>query len=290
MTSLILWFLSTFLSSLWDSFKKKSVDNWKISKILFLFLGNIWWIIFLFILLFYFWIDKKIFWDYLYIIFIFLILVFEMLNWFLNLYILKNTKLSEILPYQNLDKVFIVIIGFFLFAWTDKQTSITTLFITIFIVFLIIFFTIDFKKIVIPKNIWLIFLNKLLSSFTILATWFFLLKYSSATLWVMNWLINFLIFSFLIFFLRLNTKEIFSQNKKFYTARFFTVIFWWTSWLIWLFIIEKSWVIIASLLWFLAVVFNIFAMKFILKDTPTKKQIFLAFSVIFLIWIWYYFK
>jgi hypothetical protein len=31
-------------------------------------------------------------------------------------------------------------------------------------------------------------------------------------------------------------------------------------------------------------------MKYILKDNPSRKQIFLAFIVSILIWIWYYFK
>gem|GEM_PF-1185059 len=39
----------------------------------------------------------------------------KMMNTFLQLTILKNIKLSEVLPYDNLDKLFIVIISFFLY-------------------------------------------------------------------------------------------------------------------------------------------------------------------------------
>ncbi len=290
MNSIILWFLSTAFDSFWTSHWKKALDNSKISKTLFAFFWNIWWFFFILFLVFFIWIKTEIFSNYLDLFLIISIISADTLNGYLRLHILTNTKLSEILPYQNIDKLFIVIIWFFIFAWTDKQTSLTTLLITILTVFIIIFLTIDFKNIKIPKSIWYIFINKFANAILILATWYMLIKYSSATFWIFNWLVNFIILSWIIFFSKSQMWDIYSQNKSFYLSRLIAVIFWWTSWLIWLYIIESAWVIIASLLGFLSIVFSIFSMKFVLKDNPTKKQISLAFIVIFMIWTWYYFK
>jgi ABC-type multidrug transport system permease subunit len=91
-------------------------------------------------------------------------------------------------------------------------------------------------------------------------------------------------------FLKNNFKELLQQTNSFYKYRWLALMIWQSWFILWIFIIESSWVLVASLLSFITIVFSIISMKFILNDNPTKKQIILAILVVLLIWIWYYYK
>jgi hypothetical protein len=116
------------------------------------------------------------------------------------------------------------------------------------------------------------------------------LKYSSITLVTISWVLELILFTSILIILKESFSIILKQSKIFYVNRLIATILWRSAFILWLYIIQSSWVIVATLLWFFWIVFSILSMKFILKDNPTKKQIILAFIVIFLIWIWYYFK
>jgi hypothetical protein len=63
--------------------------------------------------------------------------------------IYKVEKISTLMPFENLQKVFVVIISYFLFS----DTSLTTLLITLLSIIVIILFKIDFKNFKLPKFI-----------------------------------------------------------------------------------------------------------------------------------------
>ena len=291
MFSIFLWVLSSISDSAAVSFWKKSIDSSKsLSKTMFKYYSIFF--TFLMVVIFHFTlsIEYSILFDYKYLVLWFIIIWIWIINTYLHLHILKTIKLSEILPYDNLDKLFTVIIWSILYHWTSNQTSTTTLLTTIFTIILILLFTIDFKNIKIPKSIGLFILHKLIKSISIISVWYILLKYTNITFAAINWVYEFIIFTFIAILLKDSFKSMITQSKEFYVSRFSAVILGWTWYMLGLYIIQTSWIIVATLLWFLSIVSSILSMKFILNDNPSKKQITLAFLIIILIWIWYYFK
>lgn len=290
MTTILLWLLTTFLDAFWIWFRKKSLDEWKLSTIMFKFFAHIFWFFMIIWLIYFIWIDTELYENTNDMILIFIVVLLATFNILFHLSIMKQVKISELLPYDNMDKLFIVVIWFFLFYWTDKWSSAITLLITILTIIVIILFTVDIKNIKIPKIIWKFIIHKIIKAFQILAIWYILIKYSSITYVVNNWFIELSIMTVMAIVLKDNFKTLVTQTKSFYINRLIATIMWRSAFIIGLYIIQTSWVIIATLLWFFWIAFNIISMKLILKDNPNKKQITLAFIVIFLIWIWYYFK
>jgi len=290
MFAIILWVISAAFDSISLSFRKKSIDTWNLSKTMFKYFAFIFWLIIIIFLNYSFWLEFSILKDYKYLLICLLIIIVGVLNTFLQLYIFKKIKLSETLPYNDLDKIFIIIIGSILYYWTDKETSIITLVTALLTIILIIALSIDFKKIKIPKSIWLFVFFKLIKAWIIISIWMVLLKYTNFTFMAVNWIFELIIFTLIAIITKDSFKSMITQSKVFYVSRFTWSILWRLAYIIWLYIIETSWLIVATLLWFLGLVFNIISMKFILRDNPEKKQIFLAFMVLILIWIWYYFK
>lgn len=290
MTAILLWLVSTFLDAFWLWFRKKSLNEWKLSTIMFKFFAHIFWFIMISWLIYFIWINKDLFNNSTDLLIIFSIILIATFNNLFQLKIMKKAKLSELLPYDNLDKLLIVIIWFFLFYWTDNETSIITLIITLIAIIVIILFTVDLKNIKIPKIIWQFFIFKSIKAVTVLWSWYFLLKYSAITYTVSNWILELTFMLIIAIITKDNFKTLLTQTKSFYTNRLIATFMWRSAFIIWLYIIQTSWVVIATLLWFFWIAFNIVSMKFILKDNPTKKQMLLAFIVILLIWTWYYFK
>ena len=290
MIPVILWVITAWLDSLWRSFRKKSLDLWKLSKTMFKYYAFILGSIIVLILSFIFWIDNGILGDYKILIIAFIAMTVKMMNTFLQLTILKNIKLSEVLPYDNLDKLFIVIISFFLYYWSSNQVSNITLWITILTIILITAFSIDFKNLKVPKSVWLILLNRLISACVLLVIWYILLSYSNITFAGLSLFYELVLFTIVALLLKDSFKSLFTQTKTFYVSRVGAWAFGRIAYMIGLYIIETSWLIVATLLWFLWIVFSVFSMKYILNDKPSRKQIMLAFMVIGLIWIWFYFK
>ena len=284
----ILWVLSHSLSVV--NYKKSS-DLWNLSKTMFKMYAIFFHVIVFLFLASIFWFEKHIIFDPIALLFLSSASILRIVDTLLWLYVYKTTKLSELLAYQNLDKLFIVIIWFFLYAWIEgKEVSILTLIITISTIIIVTIFSLDFKKLKIPKNIWIYILAKLSSSLVIIFLWYVLINYSAISAWTLRIALEFMFYILIAIFTRDSFKSLFTQSRQFYKYRFLSTFFGVASFIISLFIIKTSWVIIASLLGFLWVVFNIFFMKLLLKDNPSFKQILLAFIVIFMIWLWYYLK
>ena len=288
----ILWWA---LWVLFDSFAtvnyKQAIEIWKMSRIMFKIYAVFFNLLVFICLFFVFWFEEEIFSNPYVIILIFFTSFIHLFDTLLWLYVYKTTKLSELLPYQNLDKLFIVLIWFFLYAGVeDKEVSLFTFVITLLTIFVVTILTIDFKNIKIPKTIWIFILNRILKSSSVVLLWYILISYSTVTYWSINVLFELIIYIWVASFMKDSFNILFTQSKLFYKFRVLAVLFWISSFVIWLFIVEKTWIIIASLLGFLSIVFNIFMMKIFLKDNPTTKQMVLAFIVISMIWIGYYFK
>ena len=288
--SIILWIITSLIGSLADSIWKKAVLISKLPQSLFAFFWPIWWIIIIYSMIYFGDINISLYSDYLIILLILFIAIVSYLVTFLTINIYKKVKLSELLPYKNLDKMFVVLFGFILFFWTKNWTSTTSFLITLATIFIIIVFSVDIKKITFSKHILQFFIVKLLEAIITLLVWYIFLKYNTIEYLSIEALFFILVTIIVTVLQKHSFKLLFTQEKEFYKYRIGVSFIWWIWFIIWLYIIETSGVLIATLLSFIWLVFQILSMKFILNDNPEKKQIILAFIVMFMIWIWYYFK
>jgi len=245
------WIIATALGSFSTPPLKKSLSLWKNIPDSFLKLFAAITGIFLFTILTYFlWFEHQLLNDFSIIAMILWVTTLWVISNLMWIHVYKTTKLSELLPYGNLDKLFIIIIGFFLYQsipW--KETSIITFGISILTI-----------------------------------------RYSTFSYGLIHNIIKAALLFGIGIYLKTHIRVLFQQSKSFYKYRFSAIAMWQSSILIWLLIIENLWIVIASLLWFLSIVFNIVSMKMMLGDTPSKKQVILAFIVITMIWLGYYFK
>ncbi len=288
--NIILWIITSIMWSLWWAFRKKSSEHSTLPNWLFVLIWPMIGIVFIYSLVFILWINTEIFLNpYV----IFLLIIAWIIDWLwaiLEAWIYKKVKISKILPYASFDKLFIIVIWFILFYWNEWYTSFTTLIVALFTVFVIILFSIDFKNFKLEKVIIQYISVKLLYAIATLTMWSVLLSYTTMDVFAVIILVYLTFHVTLNLFLRKDFKQITKQSKNFYKYRLISSTVWRASFILWMFIIETSGVLVASLLSFITIVFSILSMKFILNDIPTKKQILLAFTVIILIGIWYYFK
>jgi len=288
--NVIFWLISALLNSFSDGYRKKSLNITTLPKNIYLLFWPFSGFFVIWIIIYISGINSWIYFDYKIIWLILLIIVFDIISNFLEINVYKKTKLSQILPYTNLDKLFIVLIWFFLFYWTQNSTSITTFIITLITIVVIILFSFDFKNLKIPKTIIKYSFVMMLRWISMLIVWFIFLQYSTIDYLSINILFLFIWYLLIAILLKESFKTLTLQSKQFYISRWFSLILGWSWFIIWLYIIKNSWVLIATLISFVWLVFNVLAMKFILNDNPQKKQIVLAWLVTVLIWIWFYFK
>lgn len=195
-----------------------------------------------------------------------------------------EVKISAMAPYENLDKLFIIVFWFFLFS----NSSIYSLFIAIFTVILISVFSIDFSNFKLPKSFGLIIISKLAKRTTVLLLWYALTKYSSMTITSLDAITSIIIYIFLLKIA--DWKVLFKSPKAFYYNRYAGSVLWWTGYFITLFLISDLWMIITTLLWFLWLGTTLVLSYFILWDKPEKKNIILAVIVSLLVALGYYLK
>jgi len=279
------WIIATILESLDTILWKKSLDLNKMPQFMF---NSIWYtgdFIMAFILILFWVFNYELIFNYQILSIIFAIVILTIFNSILEQYIYKSEKISVLVPYEYLSSIFVIIISFFLFS----DVSIITLIITLLAIIIITLFSIDFKKLVLPKNIKLIFLLHIIWSIKLLTLWYILIKITNFDYFSI-FTFFFSIITLIVFIIKKYYKQFNKWNKEFYKYRFSASIAW-TFWeLMSLFIIAELWLILATLLWFLWLASTLILWYFILKDKPSKKDILLAVIILILISIWYYFK
>lgn len=288
--SIIFWILSSILLAVSWSYRKKSIDLAKLPNWLLALMWPLIWLFVIYLFVFIFWINDNIFTDKRVIFLLFLWWVFDWFAWLMEVYVIKNTKVSKVLPYASFDKLFVILLGFLFFYWNPGYTSFITLLISVLTVIIIMLFSIDYKNLWIEKEVKIYIFVKFLYACTTLIMWRILFEYSTLDIFAV------IIFFYILFhtlnniILKKDFSLLFKQTKQFYKYRFLSSLLWRLSFILSIMIIESSWVLIASLLSFITIVFSVFSMKLILWDSPTPKQIILSILVIFMIWIGYYFK
>ncbi len=288
--NILFWLISALFASLWISNRKKAITLSTLPNTIYILLWPLSGFFIIWTIIYFSWVNMSIYSDYGIIWLIWIIILLDIVANFLEMDVYKKTKLSEILPYTNLDKLFIVLIWFFLFYWTKNSTSITTLLITLLTIIIIAGFSIDFKKFKIPKTIISYSLVMLCRGISVLIVWYIFIKYTTIDYLSINMIFSFIWYLIIALILKNSFNSLFKQSKEFYKSRLISLILGWWWFIIWLYIVKEAWVLIATLISFVWLIFNILAMKFILNDTPEKKQVILAWLVTLLIWVWYIFK
>lgn len=284
------WIIWVALDALCNANRKKALNISNLPKPLFKLFSHLIWVFVIIGLVLIFWFEKEILLSVFFTGLVIVAVAVGVAENMMSMHVFKHIKLSDALPYKEIDKLFIIVIGFFLFYGTNGGSSFQTFLITIVTLLVILLFTIDFKSITFPSMIGLLFISKWLNAIKVLIVGYILLSFWSVTYVTMNLVIE-MIFVFIIAIVSRSVfTEIFKQSRNFYRYRITGTILGWLWYSLWLYIIQSSGVIIATLLGFLWIVFSILTMKWILDDTPEKKHILLAGIVILLIWIWYSLK
>lgn len=215
---------------------------------------------------------------------VFLILLLDVVKEPILQQVYKEEKISVLMPYFNLNKVFVIISSFFLF----QDVSNISFCITIFTALVIMLASIDIKNKKLPRNFWkIIFIEANRTIGTLLGGWV-ILNYSET----MYFVLYALFWAVIYFSLAAKTKQI-SDLKT--VPR----IYWklrpigslgWLSWFLSLVVIKNLGLSIGILLWFLWIGITLFVSFIFLKDKPSRKDIILTIIVAILIAIWFYFK
>lgn len=288
--SIIFWIITALLQSLWSIFSKKALNNSNLPNWLFILFWPIIGLFVVYIPVFILGTKLSIFTNISMVWLLIIAWIFDWISEKIKVYVLKRVKISQILPYDNLDKLFIILLGFLFFFGNEWYTSLITFFVWIFTFLIIILLSIDFNNLKFDKNILLYIFWKFVKSLSVIIVWLVLLEYTTIELFSFFVLVLLLFYIITSIINKDNFWLLYKQSKNFYKYRIWWTLLWWTWFFLWFLIIEKTGVVVASLISFISIVFSIVSMKLILWDSPNKKQIILAFLVTFLIWVWYYFK
>ncbi len=288
--SIIFWIITAFLQSLWSTYWKKALDHSSMANWLFVIFWPLIWLLIVYTSIIIFNTELSIFFNIYIIILLIIAWIFDWLWQKIEVLVLKKVKMSYILPYRSLDKLFIIILWFIFFFWNEWYTSLITFFIAVITFIVSLWLWIDYKKLKFDKNILIYILWKWITAISVIIVWIVLLEYTTLELFSFFILVTLFFHILANFIARNNFKSLFTQTKEFYKYRVIWTLLWWTWFFLSFLIIEQAWVIVASLISFISIVFSIISMKIVLGDSPNKKQIISAFLITFLIWVWYYFK
>lgn len=281
---MIWWIVNAFLWSISSVIWKKSLELNKMSQRLFMFLWVVWWILIsIFFISMSF--TKFPFSDLKIYIAIVMITLISIAMWYLTQYIYKNEKISVLLPYSNIDRIIIIIAWFLFFSNASLISFVCSILATISITL----FSLDFWNMKLPKNIWLVVLNNILSATKVLSLWWLFLHITSITFYSYNTLF----YSVLLLIPILKNgdyKNITKWSKEFFAYRIWAAILGQVAAIIWFFLLEKLWVVVSNLISFLWMWITLLFSYIMLKDKPQKKDVIQAILLSVLVSIWYYFR
>jgi len=215
---------------------------------------------------------------------IILIVLLDIIKDPVNQKIYKEEKISVLIPYQNLNKIFVIISSFFIF----HDVSLISFFITIFTILVIILASFDFKNRRLPRNFWKILFVEIVLSIGILLWGWVVLNYGEIT----YFMVYAIVWAILYFLIAIKTQHIYdlkwAKSKYWYTRSLAS--FWWISWFLSLVVIKHLGLSISILLWFVWIWITLLISYIFLWDKPSRKDIILTIIVSLMIGTWYYFK
>ncbi len=290
----VLALFSTFFSSLWKVFLKKSLTN-NINLFALDFVGMIipFFLLFtgIFLIqsgLFQVEFDQSI-WVYAMILLNF----FLYAVWaYISSSIYKVEKISYLIPYEYLWRIISILGGFFVF----QDVSLPTFYIAVCTIWIIIISTFDFRNLKFSFPILLFafgqiisWIGNVLAAYILFAPEKWWLGVTGIDFFVLYFLLWFLVYV-LCFFLFWWGKQLKTLGFWSFTYRSFSGIFLYSSWFLSLVIIAKLGLTMSILFWFFWMGFTLLLSYFFFSDIPSKKNIFLTLCIFLLVSLWFYFK
>ncbi|QFR39237.1 hypothetical protein A9Q91_03300 [Candidatus Gracilibacteria bacterium 28_42_T64] len=214
----------------------------------------------------------------------FLIIILHTIISQLNQKIYKEEKLSLLLPYKNISKIIVIIIGYFIFS----DVSFTSLVITLIAIVVMILFSIDYKTLKLPRNMALVVLSESLLACCVILTGWLLFGYSEMLHFILYFVTG-LVLLLTITFLTGQLQTVGSIPKQFYFNRELGGMGW-VSWFLSLMVIKNLGLSITILLSFIGIGITLLLSFIILNDKPSKKDLMLTFIITSLIGLGFYFK
>ena len=198
--------------------------------------------------------------------------------------IYKEEKMSVIMPYLNINRILIIIASFFIF----QDVSVTALCITIFAIIILWVLSIDFKTLKFPKCFSKILFSEIAKTIWVLFAWWLIVEHWE--IWYFNaYILIWLMLNVILVYYTGQFKDLQGASNSYWKERTLWSI-WWFSWFLSMVVISDLGLSISILLWFLGVGVTLLFSYFILKDTPSKKDLISTAVIMILIWIWYHFK
>jgi drug/metabolite transporter (DMT)-like permease len=280
---MLFWFFNAIFWSVASVLYKKALEltNGVLSSKLYQFVGAIvtlsLWIIG------YFFIDIEIMWWGIAGL-LFISAIFGIFAEVFEQHAYKNEKLSTLLPYGEFETIFTVVFWFLLFT----DSSFNSFIFTIIAWFILILWSIDFKKLSFNKYCGSLMIAALLWSIKVLIFWYILLELTPYNVFVYNTMMVL----WILLVINILTKDmknikLLSPKMTLYIALENMLRF--VIWIVSLFLIKELWIVQAVLIGMLFLVFSMISAFLFLKETPTKKEIFIVIWVCVCISCWVYF-
>jgi len=198
-----------------------------------------------------------------------------------------NEKVSTLQPYAMLFQVFPIIIGFIFI--TSERANVITFLSAITASVIVIATSIDYKKFKFNKYSLMVLASSTIKSFQVFAVLYFLTKLNPASFYFTETIVVVLI-SILLITIKKEFSEIKLLTKKYLKLLLFTNSIVIVSILLALTMYSTLWVVLTSLLSLLYLGFIYILWYFILKEIPSKKDIFVTLLIAVCIVIWVLFK
>lgn len=280
---MLFWIFNAILWSVAIVLYKKALDitNGVLSSKLYQFIGAIvtlsLWIIG------YFFIDTEVIWGGIAGL-LFISAIFGIFSEVFAQHAYKNEKLSTLLPYGEFETIFTVVFWFLLFT----DSSFNSFIFTIIAWFILILWSIDFKKLSFNKYCVSLMIAALLWSIKVLLFWYILLELTPYNVFVYNTMMVLGILLVINIFTKdIRNIKLLSQQMTIYIA--LENILRFVIWIVSLFLIKELWIVQAVLIGMLFLVFSMISAFLFLRETPTKKEIFIVIWVCVCISCWVYF-
>lgn len=277
--------ISCFLGVIWKVYEKKTLNISTLPKIPFQFTWEIIWLLIVFWLILFVKFNFINFLNYKYVILFVFISIFYLWHMYLELKLYKTEKFSDLVPYENLSKIFVVMSWYLVL----NDSSLISFLIWLIIIVVVILFSLDFKNLKFPNNLKTIILREFLVFGEIFTSWYLLISLTEVEYAIMYQFI--LITILLCILLYHGWLKYFSKLKvDFFKFRVLWYTAFFLSYMIDIFLIRELWLVYSILLSFLGQWILIAFWYVFLKERPEIKDIISALIVAALVWLAFYFR
>jgi len=283
--SFLVGFIQTLLDGLGVVYWKKALSVSKVSQEMFALYAKLFWIFLLVFFSIAWLINFHIFVDIKAISIMFFLTVLLTVAFVVRQQLYLENKISQMAPFENLNKLFSIIAGFLLY----QNASFFSFLVAIIAVIVVIIFNIDWKKFTFPKSLGKIFFVQVCFTVNTLLIAYILKDYSNIDVTMLEMVVGWLVI--ILFFVKLDEiKQIHTQPFVFYKYRFLAAFFWILAYIVWLFLLKNVGVVLSILLSFLWMWVTLLMSYVFFKDKPAIKDIVLSIVLLFFIALGFYFN